>query len=52
MIDEKRVEELLREYAKHLPEERLFSEEIARQLQEQLRPSDPPARLESSPEHR
>ncbi len=39
MVGVKRIEELLREYAKHLPEERLFSEEVPRQLRDRLRPS-------------
>jgi hypothetical protein len=38
-MDVKGVEELLRQYAEQLPEERIFPEEVARQLRAQLKPS-------------
>jgi len=52
-MDEKRTERLLREYAKHVPGERLFSEETAERLRRRLRPAgaaDHPAPADRRPQ--
>ncbi|MFQ5807744.1 MAG: hypothetical protein ACE5I3_14960 [Phycisphaerae bacterium] len=49
MMDEKRVEELLRAYARQRPAERLFSKEVARQLRARLKAHDASDEEEDQP---